>query len=80
MTANRLKAFLTAAPIIVGFASIAPAVAAPAAPTLLKLHTISQSKKVQKVHCRRVRHTHRRCTLWRGGVCRRWVQYTHRCG
>lgn len=67
-------------PIVLGMAAVAPAGAAPASPAQLKLLTWNQSVKLQTVHCRRFIHVHRRCVLWRGGICRRWVRYRHRCG
>ncbi|MFM1814072.1 MAG: hypothetical protein RLZ98_767 [Pseudomonadota bacterium] len=67
-------------PIMIGMAQLAPAAAAAPAPTQLKFLFGNQNANVQTVHCRRFVHVHRRCTLWRGGVCRRWIKYTHRCG
>lgn len=35
---------------------------------------------VKPAHCRAVWHTHRRCVRWsRGGVCRTWRTWRHRC-
>lgn len=67
-------------PIVLGTAALAPVSAAPASPAQLKLLTGNQSAKSQKVHCRRFIHVHPRCVVWRGGLCRRWVRYRHRCG
>lgn len=67
-------------PIMMGMAQPAPAAAAAPAPTQLKLLLGDQRAQVQTVHCRSFVHVHRRCTLWRAGVCRRWVKYYHRCG
>lgn len=67
-------------PIMMGMAQLPPAAAAVPAPTQLKLLLGDQRAQVQSVHCRRYIHVHRRCTVWTGGVCRRWVSYTHRCG
>lgn len=67
-------------PIMMGMATLVPASATPASPTQLKLLAGNQSANVQTVHCRRFVHVHRRCVVWRAGVCRRWVKYRHRCG
>jgi hypothetical protein len=67
-------------PILMGMAQLAPAAAATPTPTQLRLLFGDHSANVQTVDCRGYVHTHRRCTLWRAGVCRRWVSYTHRCG
>ena len=40
----------------------------------------SEAATLQLIHCRVYLHSHRRCTAWRAGVCRRWVTYRHRCG
>lgn len=57
------------------------AVAAPAlTPPQLNLLIGNENANIQTVHCRRFVHVHRRCVVWRGGVCRRWVRYRHRCG
>ena len=79
MKADCFKALLVVAPILIG-AAVTPASAVPATWSPLELLKSTKSTSVQPVHCLRVRHTHRRCTLWRNGVCRRWVKYTHRCG
>jgi len=65
---------------IMGIAQVAPAGAVPAAPVQIAPLTSSKSTNLQTVDCRRYVHTHRRCTLWSGSFCRRWVTYTHRCG
>ena len=80
MKVSKVLAFMTLLPIMTGMAHVAPADAAPAPPTQLKKIAGGQSPKVQTVHCRRYVHVHRRCVVWRGGVCRRWVRYRHRCG
>ncbi|MEM7748592.1 MAG: hypothetical protein AAF346_10100 [Pseudomonadota bacterium] len=80
MNTSKFIAIAAAAPMVIGVALTAPAVAAPFAASKLQLLTTSPKAQVQDVHCRRFVHAHRRCTLWRGGVCRRWVTYRHRCG
>ncbi len=80
MRVPTVAAFALILPIIMGMALPTPAVAVPASPTQYKLIAGDQSATVQKVDCRRYVHTHRRCTVWQGGACRRWVTYTHRCG
>ncbi|MGF1651660.1 MAG: hypothetical protein ACFCUN_14550 [Hyphomicrobiaceae bacterium] len=80
MKVSKLLASATILTLMMGMASLAPASAASASPTQLKLLSGDQKSQVQKVHCRRFPHTHRRCTSWQGGVCIRWVSYTHRCG
>lgn len=82
MKALKVLASATLLPMVVGMAHLTPAAAAPTlAPTYqFKLLFGDQNATVQTVRCRRYIHVHRRCTLWRGGICRRWVSYTHRCG
>lgn len=80
MSVPTIAASATILPIILGMALLTPAVAVPASPTQSKLIAGDQSATVQTVDCRRYVHAHRRCTVWAGGVCRRWVTYTHRCG
>ena len=80
-----MKAFRAAACLallipIIGISQVAPAGAVPASPLQITPLTSSQSTTVQTVHCRRYLHTHRICTLWSGGYCRRWIRYSHRCG
>ncbi len=65
--------------VMIGTASVASASAASVSPTQLELLLGGQSTQVQKIDCRRYIHAHRRCTVWAGGVWRRWVTYTHRC-
>lgn len=65
---------------IMGIAHVAPAGAVPASPVQIAPIISSQGPTLQTVDCRRHVHTHRRCTLRRGGICRRWITYTHRCG
>lgn len=57
-----------------------PVGAAAPSPAQLERLIGSQAAPVQPVHCRRYLHTHRRCVLWQGGDCHRWVDYRHRCG
>ena len=76
----RSFAVLTLLLPIIGIAQAVPARAVPASAVEMTPLISSQSTKLQKVDCRRYVHTHRRCTLWRGGYCQRWVTYTHRCG
>lgn len=78
MNVFRSLACLVVAPIIVGTVLAAPASASLAMPHFGRL-TSNQGPQLQTVDCRQVAHAHRRCTLWAGGVCRRWVTYTHRC-
>lgn len=81
-----MKASKFAAGVILPFLVLAQASSADAAPASaaaagqLGLLIGAQAATVQTVHCRTFVHVHRRCTLWRGGVCRRWVKYRHRCG
>lgn len=79
MSVFRLLASLAVAPIMVGTALTVPAGAALTVPHFERL-TSHQRPQAQSVDCRQVAHVHRRCTLWAGGACRRWVTYTHRCG
>lgn len=80
MKVSKLVASTTILLIMMGMAHLSAAAAAAPAPAQLKLLFGDQSTNLQTVHCRRFVHVHRRCTLWRGGICRRWVRYTHRCG
>lgn len=80
MNTTNMLALAITAPLMIGLALSAPAVAAPLAPAKLDVLTKGPKAQLQPVHCRRFVHVHRRCTLWRGGVCRRWVTYRHRCG
>lgn len=80
-----MKAFRSAACLalllpITGIAQVAPAGAVPASPVQTAPLTSAQGTTLQTVHCRRFVHTHRRCTVWRGGYRHRWVSYRHRCG
>lgn len=80
MNAYKALAVATILPFVMGITHLAPAVAAPAITTQFKLIASGENSQMQTVDCRRYVHSHRRCTLWAGGVCRRWVRYTHRCG
>lgn len=80
MTAFRSAACLGLLLPIMGIAQVAPAGAVSASPAQIAPLTGSQSTTMQTVHCRRYFHTHRRCLVWRYGVCHRWVTYRHRCG
>jgi hypothetical protein len=80
MRTSRVLASAAILPLIMGMAHLAPASAAPVSAAQLKLLAGNQSANVQSVHCRRFVHVHRRCVVWRAGVCRRWVKYRHRCG
>lgn len=80
MTRSKALVSTTILTVMMGIASLAPASAVSAPQTPLTPLIGAESGKVQTVHCRAFLHTHRRCTLRRLGVCRRWVSYTHRCG
>ena len=80
MKASRLLAAIAMIPIMIGSTHIAAAGPVPLSLNKFELLKSSQNAKLKTVHCRRFVHVHRRCTLWRGGVCRRWVSYRHRCG
>ena len=73
-------AFLAAASFMLGMGNLVPAEASPLPPPKANFFTMQNGEKLQTVHCRRYLHTHRRCTLWRRGVCRRSVTFRHRCG
>lgn len=80
MKAYKVLAVASILPFMMGIAHLAPASATPAIATQSKLIAGGQNSQVQTVDCRSYVHVHRRCTLWRGGVCRRWIKFTHRCG
>lgn len=82
MTVSKVLVSTTILSVMIGMAHLSPATAAAAAPApaQIKLLFGDQGANLQTVHCRRFLHTHRRCAVWAGGYCRRWVRYTHRCG
>jgi hypothetical protein len=46
---------------------------------LIRILEPQGSSVIQPAHCRPFVHTHRRCVRWRGGVCRSWRTWRHRC-
>ncbi len=78
-----MKASTLAPAVIVPFmlaAQLSLADAAPVFSPQLSLFVGTPVATVQTVHCRQFVHVHRRCVVWRGGICRQWVRYQHRCG
>jgi hypothetical protein len=76
-----MKKFAAAIPIVMLLALPGSAQATPLSSVadLMKALEPQGSSVIRPAHCRSFVHTHRRCVRWRGGVCRSWRTWRHRC-